>query len=663
MFNLLSRVKDFYRRYHERRVVPLRTSNYDLRLLQKAKKSYLPRWYQLSHISKVLNPKERWFLRVSIIILVFSIAWVGLRFLFSFRTEVPKNGGTYVEAVVGSPQFVNPIFAQTNDVDLDITRLVFSGLLRYDSEHRLIPDLASKYEVSADKKVYTFSLRQDVVWHDEELFTASDVVYTIETIQNSTVASPLIVTFQGVQAEAVDDYTVKFTLQEPFASFLGAMTVGILPEHIWFDVLPEQMRLAKSNLQPIGTGPFKFKKLTKDDVGRIYRYELERFARFYRRPSYLDSFDFVFYPEYDGDNGAVKAFREQKALGLNFVPQAWRDSVERKNVVLHSVNLPQYSALFFNQNHQPILKGKDVRTAMASAIDKEQILRTVLKNEGQILSGPILPGFPGYSADLKAVSFSFSAANDLLDKSWTRVGGEEYQKVKLEALMKDWDEQNKGVIQATSTTSTANNTTTTPREAAEQEFKNQLTNEMQSGQTFYRKNKAGEWLEINLVTADTKEYHQAAELIAGFWENVGVKTNLHFVDTKGFSRDVLKDRSYDVLLYGEIVGADPDPYPFWHSSQTDYPGLNLSQYVNRSVDTVIDKIRGGVGEKETIELYRKFQELVVADLPAVFLYMPSYTFATNDNVRGINVKLISHPSDRLSEASDWYMKTGGKWKF
>lgn len=663
MLNLLSRVKDICRRYRERHTRPIRNNWHDFKLLQRAKKSHLPRWYQLRHISRILSSKERWFLRASVVVLVVCLGWIGLRWLFSFRQEVPKNGGVYSEAVVGSLQFVNPIFAPTNDVDLDITRLVFSGLLRYDNEHRLVPDLAAKYEVSADKKVYTFNLRQDVVWHDNEPFTARDVLYTIETIQNPTVASPLIVTFQGVQVEATDDYTVKFTLQEPFASFLNSITVGILPEHLWFDVLPEQMRLAKNNLQPKGTGPFQFKKLVKDDAGRIYRYELERFSRFYRRPSYLDNFDFVFYPEYDGENGAIKAFREQKVQGISFVPQIWRDKVERKNVSLHSVNLPQYTALFFNQNHQPILKNKDVRTAMAAAIDKEQILRTVIKNEGQILAGPILPGFPGYNADLKTVGFSFTAANDLLDKTWSRVGTEEYQKTRLEIMTKEWDEANKVAV-ATSTTSTPEVVvTTTPRDVAIEEIKKQLAEELHTGQTFYRKNKAGEWLGIKLVTADNKEYRQAAELIAGFWENVGIKTDLQFVDAKSFSRDVLKGRSYDVLLYGEIIGIDPDPFPFWHSSQTDYPGLNLSQYINRNVDGVIEKIRAGATGTEAAELYRKFQDLVVADLSAVFLYMPTYTFATNDSVRGIDVKQISHPSDRLAGASDWYVKTGGDWKF
>lgn len=659
MINPFLRIKDFYRRYRERRVVPLRSNWHDLRLIQRTKDQRVPSWHQLIHLSKILNPTERWLVLGSVIVLVLGVGWISLRFLLSFRMEVPKDGGVYAEAVVGAPQFINPVFASTNDVDLDIARLVFSGLLRYDTEHRLVPDLAVKYEVSNDKKVYDFELRQDAVWHDGEKFTARDVVYTIETIQNTAVGSPLIVTFQGVAVEAVDDYHVKFILQEPFASFLSAITIGILPEHVWFDVPAEQMRLAKMNLQPIGTGPFVFKKLLKDDVGRIYRYELVRFDKFYRRPSYLDGFDFVFYPEYGGDNGAIKAFREQKVLGLSFVPQMWLDKVERKNVDMHMVNLPQYTALFLNQSHNVALKDIDVRRALATAVDKEPILREVLQNNGQLISGPILPGFPGFSTDLKTSQFSFDSANELLDKKWKRVGVEDYQKIRLTALLKDWDEKNK----LTSASSTDGVVSTTAREAAEAEIKKQLEQELHAAQTFYRKNKDGDFLELTLVTTDNKEYQKTAELIAGFWENIGVKINLRFVEPKNFSRDILKGRDYDVLLYGEIVGADPDPFPFWHSSQIDYPGLNLSRYVNRSADTLIEKIRSGVDEKETAVLYRKFQETIIADLPAIFLYTPTYTFATIEGVHGIDIKRISHPSDRLAGVVDWYMKTGGEWNF
>ncbi|MBI5222445.1 MAG: hypothetical protein HY980_03030 [Candidatus Magasanikbacteria bacterium] len=591
-----------------------------------------------------------------------SLGWLGWRFASEHRVQAPVKGGRYVEAVVGSPKFVNPIFASTNDVDMDIAHLVFSGLMRYDAKHRLVPDLAVNYDLSTDKKIYTFELRHDIVWHDGEPFTARDVRFTIEAIQNAAVNSPLFVSFQGIQVSVVDDYVVRFVLPEPFNQFLSVMTAGILPEHVWFDVPPEQMRFSNLNLQSIGTGPFMFKKLAKDDTGYIYSYELERFDRYFRQPPFLDEFVFQFYPEYEGSAGALEVFRGQKVDGLNFVPHALRDKVMRKHVVLHTPQLPQYTALFFNQDNQPILKDKNARLALAKAVDKEKILQQALKGEGSVIGGPILPGFIGYDADAGEVAHSMEEAGKLLDEKWARVSFEDYRQKRKDELWKIWEDSQKAASSTPDET-----TTSTPDETAKQkaetDINSQLDNELSTPQTFYRKDKDGKILELNLVTVKNEEYRKAAEIIAGLWQEVGVKVNMKFYEAKEFSREVLKPRNYDILLYGEIIGDDPDPFPFWHSSQVDYPGLNLSRYVDRNADALIEKARATANEDERAGLYKKFQELLAAELPAVFLYMPTYTYATTDRVNGLGVERISRPADRFADVTGWYVKTSGRWQW
>ena len=644
------------------RAKPLKSVRHDFKLLQRAKGRFWPKFSQLWHVRRLFSPAEKKVIKISFFVLLLSLSWVGWRFTDAHIVQMPANGGRYVEAVVGSPKSVNPVFASTNDVDMDIARLVFSGLMRYDAKHRLVPDLAVKYDLNADKKIYTFELRRDVFWHDGNPFTAKDVQFTIETIQNPAVNSPLFVSFQGVEISVVDDYTIRFVLPEPFGQFLSVLIVGILPEHVWFDVPPEQMRFSNLNLQPIGTGPFMFKKLAKDDTGYIYSYELERFDKYFRQSPFLDEFVFQFFPEYEGSAGAIEAFRGQKVDGLNFVPHALRDKVERKHVVLHTPQLPQYTALFFNQDNQPILKEKSVRLALAKAIDKEKILQQVLKNEGSVINGPILPGFAGYDANIGAIARSIEEANKLLDEKWPRVTSENYREKRKTELWKFWEDGQK------TTSSTANGTaTSTPDEAAKQraetDINSQLDSELSTPQTFYRQDKQGKILELNLVTVKNEEYRKAAEIIAGLWQEIGVKVNLKFYEVREFSREVLKPRNYDILLYGEIVGDDPDPFPFWHSSQIDYPGLNLSRYLNRNADALIEKARTAVNEDERTGLYKKFQELLATELPAVFLYMPTYTYATTDRVNGLGVERISRPADRFADVTGWYVKTNGQWQW
>ncbi|MFA5813771.1 MAG: peptide ABC transporter substrate-binding protein [Patescibacteria group bacterium] len=646
---------------------PMITPRHDIKLLQHVQGRYFPRMKQLFHITKILSPRERALFRISFAVLIVALAWLGVLFAKNYRIYLPAVGGQYMEAIVGAPKLVNPIFAPLNDVDMDITRLVYSGLMRIDKKQRLIPDLAVSYDISEDKKVYTFSLRQDVLWHDSERFTAQDVVFTVKTIQNAEVNSPLLVSFQGVQIEAKDEYTVQFTLVEPFAPFLSSLTVGILPEHVWADVAPERMMLAQKNLQPIGTGPFAFKKLLKNEDGFIYRYNLARFGEYYRQAPYIEEFEFHFFNEYDGDAGAINAIRRQTVDGLHFVPNDLRDQVERKHIVLHTLQLPQYTALFFNQDKQPFLEDKNVREALAYSLDKERILRESLRGEGQVIYSPILPGFPGYNPEISKTPYSNEQANELLDKTWTRLSAEEYRIMRRDNLIKEWQKNLKNITTAEDTADNGQGAgeqaTSTISDEDTQAINRQLDEEINDAQTFYRKNKDGDTLELKLVTIDTQEYRHAAEQIAGFWQEIGVKTSLEFVASKDLSREVLKNRSYDVLLYGVIIGSDPDQYPFWHSSQIDFPGLNLSRYADRNADALLKEAREAADEEAVIETYRKLQDIIIAEKPAIFLYMPTYTYATTEKIKGLDLSRIFTPADRFADVTSWYIKMEGQWRF
>ena len=99
-------------------------------------------------------------------------------------------GGTYVEAMVGAPRFINPLLA-TSDTDTDLSHLVFSGLTRVDTSGNLVPDLASDYSVSPDSKVYTFTLKPDLRWQDGEPLTADDVFSRLAPCSNRPISQAI----------------------------------------------------------------------------------------------------------------------------------------------------------------------------------------------------------------------------------------------------------------------------------------------------------------------------------------------------------------------------------------------------------------------------------------------------------------------------------------
>ena len=495
-------------------------------------------------------------------------------------------------------------------------------------------------------------------------------------IQDPAVGSPLLVTFQGIEVRAIDVYHVSFTLKEAFTPFLSTLTVGMIPKHIWQDVTPERVTLHKANLQPVGTGPFKFAGFTKDSTGYISRYVLARSAEYYRQPAYLGEFVFDFFSSYEGQGGAVEAIREQKIDGVSFIPRDVKEQVERKHILIHTLQLPQYTALFFNREHGPILKEASMRTALEHALEKERVLREALNGEGAVIYSPILPGFPGYNPELPRLSYSLDEANTLLDTISNRVSAGEYRALRKAELVAQAEEEQKAMSSSTEALpyeppvpldggASAIADEAARRDALIAAIDAKLDQELNPAQTFYRKEKAkdGDMFIVTLVTADTKEYRDAAELIAGSWQEVGVKTELTFVSPKDISRLALKSRDYDILLYGAIVGSDPDQYPLWHSSQIDFPGLNLARYVNRTADGFLVKAREAATEEEQIEAYQKFQEILLADRPAIFLYTPTYRYATTDKIQGINVARIFHPSDRFANVTYWYLNTDGQWRF
>lgn len=644
---------------------PLIRARYHIRLLKQVQGRSFPRWRQFLYIGKILSRIELWLLRSAIVFGIIALVWLGWGVVRAYQVEAPAVGGAYIEAVVGSPRLVNPLFASLNNVDMDLSRLIYSGLMRYTREQKLTSDLAVGYEISEDKKTYTFSLKKDVTWHDGKSFTARDVVYTMDLIQEPATGSPLLLSFQGVKVEVLDDYTVRFTLSEPFPSFLASLTVGILPEHVWSSTPPEQIRLAKANLQPVGTGPFVWKSGTKNDLGFITRFELARFANYYRNSPYLEELTFDFFSEYEGVGGAINALRDQKVNGLNFIPTVLRERVERKHINLYTLQLPQYTALFFNKDKNSGLDSKEIRIALGRALDKNRIIREALRNEGAIINGPLLPGFPGYEEGLAEGIMPVEEANAILDKIWKRITPEEYKIFLTKQLQ---GEHQAGAIVASSTEVNVASSTpetvvvATTTEVTDAEIEEIVKSEMNEAQLFYRQNKEGKIFEISLVTADTAEYKQAARLVAGFWQELGVKTEVKLINAKDISREALKNRDYDVLLYGVIIGGDPDQYSFWHSSQINYPGLNLSRYANKVVDDTLTKIRQTDNTDEVNKLYVELRKLILDDVPAIFLYTPTYTYAQSDKIKGFDVKRISHPSDRFVNVTDWYIKTKKQWK-
>jgi peptide/nickel transport system substrate-binding protein len=558
-----------------------------------------PSWHQWQKVPSVLTKKERYFILGLLILTIISLFGWMISYNLKHTILVPNYGGSFTEGIVGNPQYINPILSQTNDADRDLSELIFSGLTKYNSKGEIVSDLAESYNIGDNGKIYEFFLRKNVKWHDGTSFTADDVVFTIGAIQNPDYRSPLRINWSGVEVEKVDDWTVRFKLKIPYAPFLSNTTVGIAPSHIWKDILPEKFLIAPENLEPIGTGPYQLKKIKKDKEGFISSVELEAFGEYDAelRP-FIEKIYVYFYPS---EEELIKVYNRGGLDNLALISNQNKDTLRSANMKANTyrLNLPRYFAIFFNQSKSKILSDKNVRLALNYATNKKEIIEKALNGEGIQVDSPIPFGVFGQNEKIKIYEFNPEKAIEILEQ----------------AGWKDAD----------------NNGTREKKE---------------------------EKLEFELVTTDLNQLRQSADIIKEQWAKIGAKVNVVISNIGEIQQKYIRPREYQAILFGEVLGLDPDPYSFWHSSQKKDPGLNLALYDNQKVDVLLKDARQVINNDELrAREYEQFQQYVIDDAPVVFLYSYYQLYVSVKKIKGIEVENIVLPSKRFADINKWYIKT------
>ncbi len=530
-----------------------------------------------------------------------------MRFYYASTQIAPARGGTHVESALGIPRFVNPALSQISDVDRDITKIVYAGLMKYNKDGKLLTDLAESYKIE-NNTLYTFKIRENIFWHDGELLTADDIVFTIKLIQDPKYASPIRLNWQGVEVEKIDDFTVTFKLVSPYSPFLENMTQGILPKHIWGNIAPKSFPLAEANLQPIGAGPYKFEKFQKDNTGNIKSYTLKINDKYYGAAPHVERIVFKFF---DSEDEALRALKNQEVSAMSFV--SGYNSAEAEtggNVRLYTFNLPRYFAAFLNQSKSKALAEKPVREALTLATNRVEIINLAAGGNGKPSFGPIVRELLGYNPQIEEkYQFNLDEAKRILASSkWIDTDGD-------------------GVLQKT-----------------------------------LPQDKEPTSLEINLVTVEWPELEKVMRVLKEQWEKIGARVIINAYTLGELQQEYIRPREYEALIFGQVVGIDPDPFSFWHSSQKKDPGLNLALYDNKTADKLLEEARQTLDSQARAEKYVLFQNAIINDIPAIFLYSPTYLYPVNKTIKGILEGKIADPSLRFSDITDWYIDTKRVWK-
>ncbi|MFA6416395.1 MAG: ABC transporter substrate-binding protein [Candidatus Paceibacterota bacterium] len=552
------------------------------------------------------SPRNRMFLGIIGIIFIISSALLFWRLNNSVVVTVAIPGGSLTEGVIGSPRFINPLLA-ISDTDRDLVMLTYSGLMRVGTDGKLIPDLAKSYTVSKDGLVYRFILKDKIYWHDGQPITADDIVFTIKRANDPQVKSPKRADWDGVEVRKISEREVEFILKRPYSYFLENTTMGILPEHLWSKVSIESFSLNKLNTEPVGSGPYKFSSTKKDSLDVIQTYNLTAFGDFALGEPHLKNVTIRSYSNTDelfadyslGKIDSFGAVSPEKAKGFD------------QNKIA-KIPLPRIFSIFFNQNQNRIFTSKEVRQALDLATDKKAIVAKVLAGYGEVADNAIPPSSFGFTLEGSDSHYDPQAAKDLLAKAGWKLG-------------------TNGILQKKISIS--------------------------------KKETRLESLSFSIFTSDVPELKAVAEMVREQWSKIGAKVEVRIFEAGDLNENFIRPRKYDALLFGEVVGRHPDPFPFWHSSQRLDPGLNIAQYTNVTADKLLEEARSATDEKTKLTKYRLFQKEIAKDQPAVFLYSPYYLYLLSNDIKGAKFPAITNPAERFASIHLWYNKTDRLWRF
>ncbi len=481
----------------------------------------------------------------------------------------PDYGDMLIEGSIGDASNLIPFLA-SDSASHQVADLVYNGLVKYDGNLNIVGDLAESYEISDSGKKIVFRLRKGVKWHDGKEFTAEDCEFTYKLITNPETPTPYSGDFMLVKrAYAKDKYTFVVEYSEPFSPALASWGVSIVPKH-----LLEGKDVTKSELQrkPVGTGPFVFESWKQGE-----NIELKANENYFEGRPFLNGVVFRVIPD------MATMFLELKSQNVDFSAltpvQYERQLSDSFNKSFNKYKYLAFAYTYFGFNlKKELFKDIRVRTAVAYAINKKEIIKGVLLGHGVEATGPYKPDMFWYNGNVERFEFNPDRAKKLL----------------AEAGFADRDGD--GILE-----------------------------------------KDGKPLRFTVLTNQGNEARiKTAEIIQRRLKEVGIDMKILVLEWATFIKEFVNKRRFDALILGWTIPQDPDLYDIWHSSRMDARGLNHYSYSNPDVDRLLELGRKTVDVKKRKAIYDKIQEILAKDVPCVFLYIPHALPVVHKRFKGIS---------------------------
>lgn len=482
----------------------------------------------------------------------------------------PAYGDVFVVSSIGDASNLISMLA-TDAASHEVASNIYNGLVKYDKDFDIVPDLAESWEIKDEGKTVIFHLKKNVLWHDGRPFTARDVMFTYRLIIDPKTPTAYAEKYKEVKsARIVDDYTFEVRYDSPFPP--GLISWGgleMLPEHL---LKGKDIASTPLSRAPVGTGPYRFKSWKTGD-----RIVLEAFDKYFDGRPYISG---VVYRVITDQSTQFMELKAGNIDMMDLTPLQYIRQTETKefssNYTKYKYLADLYTYLGFNQRRPPF-NDKKVRQAISYAIDKNEIIKGVLMGLGMEATGPYKPGTLWYDADVKKYPYDPAKAKELLKEAG-------YADANGDGIL----EKNGKPFEITIITNQGNSL----RE-------------------------------------------KAAQIIQQRLGAVGIKVNIRIIEWTSFIKEFVDKYDFDAIILGFNILQDPDCYAVWHSSQAVPGSLNLASFRNAEVDRLIDEGRHTFDTKKRKACYDRIQEILAEEQPFVFLYVPYSLPIVSSRVKGI----------------------------
>ena len=485
-----------------------------------------------------------------------------------------RKGGILVIAIQDNP----PHLLTGISVDI-LTNFVagniYDTLIKMNSKFEVGPSLAKSWNASPDGLTYTFNLLPGVTWHDGQPFTSADVKHTFEEIAGKY-SSLAKAAYKDVAAiETPDDLTVVVRMKTPDPSFFPwafsqPNFAQIYPKHIYQGSDP---RTNPANFKPVGTGPFKFREWARGD-----HIILERYPDYFRKDTiYLDRLVFQIIPDAGARQLALEKGEVDHLPYFALPPSAVEPLSHTRGVkIIDSVRPALGEIISFFNLRQAQLQSKDVRHAIAHAVDRDVLVKLAIDGHGKIATGPIRSDNPPfYNPDVPKYPHDVVRANQLLDQAGF------------------------------------------PRGSGRMRFPLRIVYESMG---------------------EGGSLQSAAEIMREQLREVGIDLQLHPADPASWSDLAFIKWDFDLAMGSFGTGPDPKiavSRLYKTENIQRIPSANLMGYSNPKVDDLLARGDAELNPDRRASLYKDAQVAMVEDLPALWLWEKSYPIAVRDGLVGL----------------------------